>query len=244
MIYSSQSTRRQGKKGFTLLELLIVIAILAILGTVLVLVLNPAETLKKSRDTQRISDMATLKTALALYTTTILSPDLDAGATFKCLSGTATDAMIAYSKPQAGAILCTADVVPGADASTSADFSASDYCYNVVAANSTLVDGTGWLPVNLGSITGGSPISNMPLDPTNTIATDTTPIMSDLVYRYACQSTSTTKSTYIFELNARLESSAYGPSGSDDRSAKDGGDNDVLYEVGTSVRLLGSGTNF
>ncbi|MCK5085475.1 prepilin-type N-terminal cleavage/methylation domain-containing protein, partial [Candidatus Parcubacteria bacterium] len=53
-------------EGFTLLELLIVIAILAILSAVLILILNPAETMKKSRDTQRMSDLATMKTAIGL----------------------------------------------------------------------------------------------------------------------------------------------------------------------------------
>ena len=57
------------KKGFTLLELLIVIGILAILSTTMILVINPAELLKKARDSQRISDLSTVKTAVAYYLT-------------------------------------------------------------------------------------------------------------------------------------------------------------------------------
>jgi prepilin-type N-terminal cleavage/methylation domain-containing protein len=57
------------KKGFTLLELLIVIGILAILSTTMILVINPAELLKKARDSQRISDLNTVKTAIAYYLT-------------------------------------------------------------------------------------------------------------------------------------------------------------------------------
>ena len=53
------------KKGFTLLELLIVIGILSILSTTVVLVINPAQLLKKARDAQRISDLNTVKTAIA-----------------------------------------------------------------------------------------------------------------------------------------------------------------------------------
>ena len=49
----NESTHTHSRKGFTLLELLIVIAIIAILSVVLVIVLNPAETLRKSRDAQR-----------------------------------------------------------------------------------------------------------------------------------------------------------------------------------------------
>lgn len=55
------------QKGFTLVELLIVIAILAVLAVALVLVLNPAELLKQSRDTRRISDLGTLNSAISLY---------------------------------------------------------------------------------------------------------------------------------------------------------------------------------
>ena len=46
-------------KGFTLLELLIVIGILGVLSVALVFVLNPAESLKKARDSQRMSDLTT-----------------------------------------------------------------------------------------------------------------------------------------------------------------------------------------
>lgn len=57
------------KKGFTLLELLIVIGILAILATATVLVLNPAEYLRQARDTQRVTDLESLKGALSLFVT-------------------------------------------------------------------------------------------------------------------------------------------------------------------------------
>jgi len=55
------------RKGFTLLELLIVIAILAILSTIVIFTLDPLETMKKARDVQRISDLNTLKSAIQLF---------------------------------------------------------------------------------------------------------------------------------------------------------------------------------
>jgi len=64
------------KKGFTLLELLIVIGILAILSTTIVLVINPAELLRKARDAQRISDLNTMKTAIAYYLVDVSDPGL------------------------------------------------------------------------------------------------------------------------------------------------------------------------
>ena len=75
---SYSSAEKAGEKGFTLLELLIVVGIIAILSVALILVLNPAETLKKSRDAQRISDLATMKTALGLYVTSTTTPYLGA----------------------------------------------------------------------------------------------------------------------------------------------------------------------
>ena len=55
------------RNGFTLIELLIVIAILAILAVVVVLVLNPAELLRQSRDANRLSDLATMNSALGIF---------------------------------------------------------------------------------------------------------------------------------------------------------------------------------
>jgi general secretion pathway protein G len=54
-------------KGFTLLELLIVIAILAVLATVAVLVINPNEMLKKGRTAERLSDLKIIEKALQRY---------------------------------------------------------------------------------------------------------------------------------------------------------------------------------
>jgi len=71
------------KKGFTLLELLIVIGILSILSTTVILVINPAQLLKKARDSQRISDLNTMKTAIAYYITEASDPDIgDAGQSY------------------------------------------------------------------------------------------------------------------------------------------------------------------
>lgn len=76
-------------RGFTLLELLIVIAILAILTTVVVLVLNPAEYLAQARDSQRISDLNTLNNAINLYIASISTLSLTCGGNTYCTaSGT------------------------------------------------------------------------------------------------------------------------------------------------------------
>jgi len=88
------------KKGFTLLELLIVIGILSILSTTVVLVINPAQLLKKARDSQRISDLNTLKTAIAYYITETGSPSIgviNTTTTYSDVEGVACDSATAHT---------------------------------------------------------------------------------------------------------------------------------------------------
>ncbi|MBI5742855.1 MAG: type II secretion system protein [Candidatus Niyogibacteria bacterium] len=228
------------KSGFTLLELLIVVAIMAILSVVMIIILDPAETLKKSRDSQRMSDLNTLKTAIGIYLTATSSPQLDNYGSI-CLDGTTNSGKISYSIADMGA--CNNNISEGADANGT--FTATDFCDSPTAASGNLnkVNGSGWIPVPFSGLTGGSPISNLPIDPINTVTSVTAPTTTDMVYRYACQETgSGAKPGKAFELDARLESAAYGPGGAEDKSARDGGDNNNLYEVGSSVFLMGSDT--
>ena len=132
-------------KGFTLLELVIVIGILAVLGAISVLVLNPAQLFAQARDTTRIEDLGVLRNALALYVSTISSPDLDGG-TSSCST------------------LCYTAAAPAANCG-------SRHGIKTTTTDITReVDGNGWIPVNLSSIPGGAPLSVLPVDPTNSAA--------------------------------------------------------------------------
>ncbi len=128
-------------KGFTLIELLVVIAIIAVLAVVVVLTLNPAELLKQARDSNRISDLNTLKSAISLYVA-------DGG------SSLATGYSSCY---------VSTSTSPGANCN-------SVFSTNYVTATTTgsqVVNGSGWIPVNFSAITSGAPISNLPVDPVN-----------------------------------------------------------------------------
>jgi len=119
------------KKGFTLIELLIVIAILALLMSIIIVTLNPAELLKKSRDTKRVSDLNALRTAINLYVTDKSAPDLDIYGT----CGTNTWFSLSGNDD------CTA--------------LANHQC----TTTNRLTTGSGWIPINFGSISSGSPLA-------------------------------------------------------------------------------------
>ena len=98
------------KKGFTLIELVIVIGILAILAAAVVLVLNPAQLLAQARDSQRISDLGSVKSAIALYLATAASPAfVSAGPVFTSFSPAACPFTTC-----AGATVTNSTVVTGA----------------------------------------------------------------------------------------------------------------------------------
>lgn len=54
----------RSRSGFTLVELLVVIAIIAILAAVVVLIINPLELTRRGRDAARLSDLANLQNAI------------------------------------------------------------------------------------------------------------------------------------------------------------------------------------
>lgn len=220
------------KDGFTLLELLIVISIIAVLSVALVLVLNPAEALRKSRDAQRISDLSTLKTALGLYLTSTTTPYLGSlTANTACKASPspayASGDNIFYSVSSGSVTLADATI----------DGGATNVPLHMQAVTPALTDGTGWIPVNFDTLTGGSPISNLPVDPTNTVASPSAIASTDLVYRYACSA-----SPLAFEIDAQFESIAY--TSTENKLTTDGGNNNSYYEVGTNLKILGAGTDF
>lgn len=61
-----KNTINKKRNGFTLIELLVVVAIIAILALIVMLAINPVEMARRSRDSRRLSDLATLRKAIDL----------------------------------------------------------------------------------------------------------------------------------------------------------------------------------
>ncbi len=184
------------RSAFTLIELLVVIAIIAILAIVVVLTLNPAELLRQARDSNRISDLTTINSAINLYNTD------QSGASGYSL-GMATTTFISISDPNASTT--AGDQCQGLGIATS-----SSYVYHC-AASSTFrqANNTGWVPVAFANISAGSPFGALPVDPVNTTS-------SGDYYAYLAGPSA----VGTWELVARLESQKYasasGVGGADD----------------------------
>jgi hypothetical protein len=87
-------------------------------------------------------------------------------------------------------------------------------------------DSTGWIPVQFSQITLGSPLSSLPVDPTNNTS-----------YYYAYAATTTSGGSYYFEIDTFMESTKYKAGGSNDATTYDGGDNTAVLEVGNKPGL-------
>ncbi len=195
---------KKSRKGFTLIELLVVIAIVAVLAVVVVLVLNPAQLLAQARDSNRLSDLATIKSAVSYYMVD----------TFKSTIGSSSISYTSVSDPAATSSA-------GTTCSTNGMIPATGWLYHCpLATSSRYVDGTGWLPVALNTISVGSPVSQLPLDPINA--------SGSYFYNYMANGGN-------FALTGLLESAKYlkpiGSNGSNYDLAR--------YTIGTSLPLVG-----
>lgn len=137
------------RRGFTLLELLIVISILAVLGTISVLFLNPVEYMKQGRDTKRLVDIGALNVGLA-----------EAYSSGVSLGGAATTVYVSLVDTVSTCANLGLPPLP------------TGYQYHCVTTATDLkkVDGNGWVPVNFTTVQGGSSVTLLPTDPINNAA--------------------------------------------------------------------------
>jgi len=198
-------------KGFTLVELLIVITILAALAAAVVAVINPMELLAQGRDAQRMSDLDTVQDALLILLAQGLvpSPDLCVGAiTF---GATTVDGC------HPGGICM---VNPG---DGNGPFATQTCAIHAIRA----VNGAGWVDVDLTDVrVGGSLITMLPVDPINN---------AQFFYAYRATPAGT------FKLAGRLESARYRTMMIDDGGIRNECTthtaSSCFYEIGSNLTL-------
>jgi prepilin-type N-terminal cleavage/methylation domain-containing protein len=205
------SIKNKMSRGFTLLELLLVVAIIAVLSTFVIVAVNPMELMKRSRDSVRLNDLNTLKQAI--LTAANYKEDLDMdGPNFSGSCSGQSSPKVFVSVPFDNGE--TPPPLPLGWAGWSWSQVSTDNLYNM--------DGTGWLPVDFRSSSGTPPSSTLAalsVDPINTFA-------SGFYFTYVCGGS--------FELTAKLESKKY----EDDKVVlKDGGDSLKLYETGSDLEI-------
>ena len=193
------------QKGFTLIEIGIVIGILAVLSLAVILVLNPLQYIAQGRDAKRINDLKILQKSIN-FVTTVSGGILD---------GDGSN----YSNTCKGEDNQTVYVSVPSDNGEVAPTSSGWIVKQVTSAMVTRTDGTGWLPIDFSGLgeAYGAPLAVLPRDPTNTFA-------SGLYYSYSCGS---------YELNAAMESDKFQTD-----IMNDGGDNNILLEIGSDLTLL------
>ncbi len=131
--------------AFTIVELLITIAIVIILASSVVLYLNPVQRLAEGRDSRRTNELNQISAALRL----VYNQGKIKG-----------NSQVVYLSLPDSSATCGSYSLPQLP---------SGWSYACAPSATYLnVDGTGWIPVNFNVIPGGSTLSFIPADPRNT----------------------------------------------------------------------------
>ena len=230
------------KKGFTLIELLVVIAIIAILSVVVVITLNPSEMLRRSRDSNRISDFATIKSAINLYLQDLSissSTSISMGTQGTCYIqyiGSAPTSVFEFATSSASEASTTVaytvnatSVFPGGCGEW---FNSATPATNAPNRSTSRSVSAGWIPINLTLISTGAPIGQWPADPASDVGSVAAgnPAASNLYFYIP-------GSNNQYKLAAKLESVQYSQGGTSDLESSDGGDDQFMYEQGSNLAL-------
>ena len=179
---------------------------MATISTVTVLIINPAQMTAQSRDARRLTELKSLNSALSLAEVNNIP-----------MGSIAT---VYVSLPDDASPACDSLSLPSLPVGW-------EYACSTLA-NHRKVDGSGWVPVDFGQISYGSPLSVLPVDQVNDA-------VGGFYYTYTIEGG--------WELNAKMESSAYNAGGAKDVVSNDGGDTDLLYEASGNLALIPSQIN-
>jgi len=138
------------KNSFTLVELMVVLAILALLAGIVIFVVKPGDILDNVKDYTRVSDLNNISKAINYLNTWSMG---------NLVLGSSTT--IYVSLPDNTSTTCSSFSLP----TLPAGYSYS--CKN--STNYRLNDGTGWVPINFRESDNSNILSTLPVDPVNNI---------------------------------------------------------------------------
>ena len=202
------------EKGFTLVELLIVLSLISILVSILVVIINPGKIMSQARDAQRIGDLRNIDFATNVYINDITNGNNLPWPTRGICSSTSAGHNF-YSTP------------------TVTSLTGWPTALNPTGTLSVAVDGTGWVPLSFKDVTLLN-LSRLPLDPRNgqvgAAANNTTVVFA---YAFSCDITNG------YEYAAKLERDVQSMiNDGGNRNNCNSGAADCLYEVGTAKATL------
>mgnify|MGYP001626226715 CR=1 FL=1 len=203
-------------RGFTFIELLIVLGLITALISIFIYFINPVEILKKHRDIQRMNDLKALEIAINTYISSNPYADLDGY--FDNTGKGESFQSIYVSVPVDKELIPFATITDGLG-------NIWNIIQNSSSTNLRNIDGTGWLPINFTEMKY-YPISYLPVDPLNSY---------NLGYFYTYVFDRKTKT---FELNAKLEYKIFNKGEAQDVVSKDGGSDNEVYETGSNKCII------
>ena len=139
------------RQSFTLIEILVAVALIAVLSVAVIMSLNPQELIKQSRDSTRLSDLQNLNKSLSWF-------EADTGGT-----GFMGSSSVIYVSIPDTTSTCANLGLPTPP---------SGWSYHCVTQqNLQKTDGSGWIPVNFNQISFGKTLTKLPIDPINQTST-------------------------------------------------------------------------
>ncbi|MCS7200715.1 MAG: hypothetical protein NZ822_01010 [Patescibacteria group bacterium] len=202
------------KKGFTYIELLIVLGVLILLLGILISVIGAKPYFAKSRDVQRLKDLYFLNLALNFYFQNATSVDPDGPYLYLRGIDEATPTIF-VSIPK--------ESYPFPATYTTG--SITYYYYQSNRSDYQRIDGYGWLPINFMEISFPS-LAVLPVDPLNQVT-------SSLYYTYSFR-----RSSFDYEIGGSFETAEFKNGGVNDKVSTDGGNDPNRYELGSNLNLI------
>lgn len=195
-------------KGFTLVELLIVVGILALLAVFLLLVINPVEFIAQSRDAKRLNDIKILSETIVFAE--LYGEDIDIYEGKDIFKNIEAHRVYTSLPDMDGDKKCDEYSLP--------DLGDEVWEYRCFASSSSMgnIDGTGWLPIDLSTVPQGKrALYTLPVDPSNNGSTG-----NYLLFGYSIAPES-------FSIAVKVDSNKY----LDGLAVSDGGNSPTLYET-------------